>query len=223
MQRVDRLKVKYDPKKRSRWSEAELRVLLETTRAVAPRWYPMMVISLYAGLRLGELAALRREDVDLEHAMLTVNRAMSAGVEGPPKSGQPRQIPLTPEVVAILRGHLTLVKAGGLVFTSDAGAVLTHNNVKAMWRRVQRAAGLRELRFHDNRHTFASILADADVGAHTLRALMGHADVRTTQLYIHEGDDAKRKAVARTPAPPPARSCEPEPEAGHRSTRRRRR
>jgi integrase len=221
MDGVERFVVRQDPAKRSRWSESELRVLLETTLAVAPRWYPMLVTSLYAGLRLGELAALRKEDVDLERALLTVNRAMSAGIEGTPKSGRPREIPLTSEVVAILRGHLAGVKKGAFVFTSDQGAVLNHNNVKAMWRRVRAAAGLRALRFHDNRHTFASMLVDADVGAHKLRALMGHSDLRTTQLYVHESMDALREAVARPPAPPQVPASAPAPEPPARAGSRR--
>jgi integrase len=139
--------------------------------------------AFYAGLRRGELMALRREDVDLERRLLRVERSYDekahAFVEPKSRAGR-RVVP----VVQPLAAHLAGRRPGELVFASPRGAPFCGSTV---WRRARaawRVAGLEPIGLHEARHTYASTLIAAGVDAKTVATYMGHASVQTTyDLY----------------------------------------
>ena len=123
-------------------------------------------VAAYAGLRMGELLALRWRDVDFAGHALTIARAMPAGVESSTKSGHVRRVPL-PEQAAGALDRLSkrrdFTGADELVFCNVLGRPLNDSTLRRRFKAARDAAGLRPLRFHDLRHTYGSLLAAAGV------------------------------------------------------------
>lgn len=160
-----------------RWCRREDRQSAELVRVAAN-----------TGLRRGELVALRWRDVDFARHKIIVRKAMSAGREASPKSGVLREVPLTKQAAVALdrlsrrEDHTA---PGERVFIGRMGDPL---DADAMSDRVVSAmepAGLRALRFHDLRHTFASRLVAAGIDLASVKAAMGHAKITTTERYLH--------------------------------------
>ena len=158
--------------------------------------------ALYAGLRRGELMALRWEEVDLASGVIRVERAYDdkERVEVEPKSQAGRR---TVPIVGALRDVLVEHKARerrdtGLVFGSSAEKPFQPSNV---WRRAHTAwtrAGLKPIGLHEARHTFASVLIAAGVNAKAITTYMGHASIQTTyDLYgkLMPGSEAEATAL----------------------------
>jgi integrase len=144
-------------------------------------------IAAFTGLRLGELLALRWEDVDVDGRRLVVHRAVSAGVEGPTKSWQARFLPLAdPAAEAFLRllarGHYT--QRDDYVFCSRLGRRLDASAVRRRFKRARDAAGLRPLRFHALRHAAGSLVA-RHADARFVQDFLGHSRITTTERYMH--------------------------------------
>ncbi len=150
----------------------------------------IIVVAAFAGLRLGELLALRWKDVDLADAdrRLTVVRAVSAGQEvTSTKSRHFRVVPLSEQPAAELqrlsqRGHFT--GRNDLVFCRKDGGPLDGSGVRQRFMAAQDAAGVRRRRFHDLRHTFGS-LAVRSFDPVAVQSMMGHSSLLTTQRYLH--------------------------------------
>jgi integrase len=158
--------------------------------------------ALYAGLRRGELMALRWEDVDLAKGLIHVERAYDekGRVHIEPKSRAGRR---TIPIIGTLRDELLAHKSresrdSGLVFGSSADTPFVTSN---LWRRAQvawRHAGLNPIGLHEARHTFASTLIAAGVNAKAITTYMGHASIQTTyDLYgkLMPGSEAEAAAL----------------------------
>jgi integrase len=144
-------------------------------------------MAAFTGLRLGELLALRWEDVDIDARRLVVQRAVSAGVEGPTKSWQARFIPLADPAAdafawLLARGHYT--QRDNYVFCSRLGRRLDGSAVRRRFKRARDAAGLRPLRFHALRHAAGSLVA-RHADARFVQGFLGHSRITTTERYIH--------------------------------------
>jgi integrase len=165
-------------------------------------------VAAYAGLRLGELLALRWRDVNFTDSVLTIVHAISAGEECSTKSGKPRQVALADQPAAALkrmsrREHFT--SPGDLVFCNVLGRRLDDSALRRRYKRAQSAAGVRPLRFHDLRHTFGSLLAAKGVDLVTIKEAMGHSALSTTSRYLHArpaSEQAHVFTLAFDPAPP---------------------
>jgi integrase len=145
-------------------------------------------VAAYAGLRQGELLALRWRDVDFTRHALTVARAMSAGIESSTKSGRVRRVPLPEQAAAALNRLSRRANYTGrdeLVFCNAFGRALNASALRRRFKRARDAAKLRRLRFHDLRHTYGSLLAAAGVDLVTIQSAMGHAALTTTSRYLH--------------------------------------
>src|SRR5919112_3180844 len=138
------------------------------------RFEALYVLALHCGLREGELLGLKWDDVDLESGMLRVRRTLSEPRSGYvfvlPKNGKGRSIKLTRAATEALRGHLgrQLEEIGGsgddyqdqgLVFPSRSGTPMNAKNLTARsFKPLLKKAGLPDIRFHDLRHTFATLM-----------------------------------------------------------------
>ncbi len=178
----------------------QARQLLES--ASGDRLEALYVLAVTAGLRIGELLALRWQDVDLEANTLRVRRTKSTAKGGPrftaPKNGKGRSIKLTRHAVEALPAHRAAqnaewLKAGslwedhGLVFATHGGRPLdSHNVARTSFKPLLRKAGLPDIRFHDLRHTCATLLLSCGHHPKLVQELLGHASVALTlDRYSH--------------------------------------
>jgi integrase len=155
-------------------------------------------LAAYAGLRLGELLALRWRDVDFAGHALTVSRAISSGSESSTKSGRVRRVPLPDQAAAALERlskRADYTAPGERVFCSVFGRTLDGSALRRRFKRARDAAALRPLRFHDLRHTYGSLLAAGGVDLVTIQAAMGHSDLSTTSRYLHARPASAQAAI----------------------------
>ena len=156
----------------------------------------------FAGLRMGELLALRWRDVDFTRRTIHVRENWTQGETTTPKGGTERAVPMAEEVAERLarlgqREHFTA--DDDLVFCTARGQHVGYKALKERYRAALRAAGLREdFRFHNLRHTFGStVIRHAD--SREVMEWMGHADLTTTRRYlafVDREDAAKRVSEA---------------------------
>jgi integrase len=156
----------------------------------------------FAGLRMGELLALRWRDVDFTRRTIHVRENWTQGETTTPKGGTERAVPMAEEVAQRLarlgqRDHFTA--DDDLVFCTPRGQHVGYKSLKERYRAALRAAGVREdFRFHNLRHTFGStVIRHAD--SREVMEWMGHADLTTTRRYlafVDREDAAKRVSEA---------------------------
>jgi integrase len=145
-------------------------------------------VAAYAGLRVGELLAVRWGDVDFAGSAITVARAMSLGVESSPKSGRVRRVPLPAQADAALKRlkrRPDYTSQADRVFCNALGRTLDGSALRKRFKGARDAAKLRPLRFHDLRHTYGSLLAAAGIDLVSIQAVMGHSALSTTSRYLH--------------------------------------
>jgi integrase len=203
-------------------SAADAALLVETAEKHFPRWHPWVLCALRTGLRLGELLALQWGDVDWNGGFLTVQHNIVRGVVTSPKSHQRRRVDMTPQLKAALLAWRRLqrrrwIKKGKSlppwVFASLEGTALEERNVRHVFTRMLEKADLRQIRIHDLRHSYATLLLQAGAPITYVSQQMGHRDASITlRVYAHYLPDASRREVDRldalqlsaTPAQPEA-------------------
>jgi integrase len=161
--------------------------------AVDEDWRTMVLVALRTGMRMGELIALRWQDVDLVAGKITVRMNAVKGKIGTPKSGKAREIPLSNETVAALKAHRHL--RGALVFCTIDGTMLKYTELRHPLWRACRKAGLRPVQWHTLRHTFASHLVMRGVPLKAVQELLGHSTIQMTMRYAHLAPEVARDAV----------------------------
>ena len=169
------------------------------------RYRALVLLATFGSLRWGELAALRRCDIEVEQGIVRVERSLTelAGggrMFGPPKSAAGKRVVVVPAVIRpALARHIETFAASqpdALVFTSPAGAPLHDGNFRRrVWRPALAEAGLSETHFHDLRHTGNTLTATAGASLRELMDRMGHSSPRAALIYLH-GSDARQRAIA---------------------------
>jgi integrase len=146
-------------------------------------------VAAYAGLRRGELLALRWRDVDFVGRKLIVRRALSGEIElRSTKTRRAREVPLPDQAAAAFerlsrRGEFTA--PDDYVFANRLGRRLDPSALRRRFERARDAAGLEPLRFHDLRHTYGSLLIAGGIDLPSVKAAMGHSRLSTTERYLH--------------------------------------
>jgi integrase len=171
--------------------------------AIDQRYRAFVLLATFGSLRWGELAALRRADIDLAACTVRVGRQLTETIAGgpgfgPPKSDAGLRLVSFPDVIAAdLRWHLQCFAQDGddgLVFTSPAGSPLRHSNFyRRVWMKAVADAGLSSVHFHDLRHTGNALTAGAGASLRELMERMGHASTRAALIYLHSTDERQRK------------------------------
>lgn len=183
--------------------------------AACPRRYrPLLLAGAYTGMRLSEVLGLSWEDVDFVAGVIRVRHQLARGRRGvPPHRISPktrasvREIPLLPQLAAVLRQHKRgsrFTRGCDYVFATSNGTPFLHHNVsKRVLRRAAVDAGVdndgRRVRFHDLRHTFAShLIIDARLDVVQVSRILGHARTSTTlDTYTHMFEEARHGADVR--------------------------
>jgi integrase len=165
----------------------------------------LIMVAALTGLRLGELAGLRTEDVDLEAPALTVQRSgyrESERLRTKTRSSV-RRVPLSPTATRLLREQLLARPPGAAhVFPAEDGGPWAKRALERRFERAARRAGRPEMHFHDLRHTYVSLAAAAGIGPGEIAALVGHADggALVMRRYRHLFPGALERAAAQLEA-----------------------
>lgn len=169
-----------------------LEKLPEPSRSIA-------ALLAWTGLRIGELLAIRWQDVDLENRFLSVNQSVYEGHFDEPKSRRSkRRIPLGPKSVAIIRSfHRKNAIPSALVFSARNGSPLSRRNLlNRQLKPVSKALGLSGVNWHWLRHAHATLLDSVGAPLGTVQALLGHASPEVTrEIYIGSVPENARTAV----------------------------
>jgi integrase len=160
---------------------AEPREATALLAALEPRDRALWATAFYAGLRRGELPALRWSDVDLAFGVIRVQRSWDrvAGELTPKSEAGDRVVPL-PAALRVHRADHTPGDENDPVFGRSANVPFEPWTIGERARRAWRAAGLDPITLHECRHTYASLMIAAGVNAKALQTFMGHASITVT-------------------------------------------
>ena len=161
------------------------------------------VLCLYTGLRLGELCALKWEDIDVEHGVIFVSRTVqrlsteggkmkTALLETTPKSEYSRrEIPLSSMISGLIA---EIHHDGKYVFGKDKP--MEPRTLQNHFKRLLKKAGLKHKNFHILRHTFATNCIEGGADIKSLSQILGHSDVQISlNRYVHPSMDSKRRCL----------------------------
>ena len=166
------------------WDFEQYARLLAAAKADSEEWYAALCLAGEAGLRVGEIKALRwREDIDLIARTITVNRQTCRGQTGTPKGRTRRTVPMTETLHEALK-RMSTIREGFVVRNLDGTAKTDKQAVRAL-ARVCRLAGLPERQWHTLRHTYGTHCALFGVNPWRLQTWLGHKRIDETMLYVH--------------------------------------
>ena len=165
--------------------------------------FELYYLELATGLRRGELLGLKWEDIDLQKGDLRVKRQVSRingeVMEAPLKTKNAyRTLPLAEDTIDVLKEQREKVGSSPWVFPSPNGGPISPDSVLHMLHRVLKRAGLPRVRFHDLRHTFATLALQNGVDIKTVSGMLGHFSAGfTLDTYAHVTGAAQRQAAGK--------------------------
>lgn len=195
------------PKKAMRcWNREEANQFL--VFAETRRYYGLYVLALTTGLRQGELFGLRWEDIDFESSSLsvvrTINQVDSKMIIGEPKTAKGRRRVELPEIaIRALKKHREKMLAEGnhkdWIFCTAKGDPIKKNSFRnSSFLPLLKASGLPKIRFHDLRHTAATLLLSQGVHPKVVQERLGHAQISITlDIYSHVLPSMQKEAAAK--------------------------
>jgi integrase len=191
------------------WDFEEYARIVTAAEVAGPYWLAAVCAAGEAGLRVGEVKALDwKRSIDLVAETVTVHEQERHGIVGPPKGRRRRTVPMTPKLLAALRG-LDVVRTGRAVRTAE-GLPLTDkralNGLNAILREAEIPACERP--WHRLRHSFATHAALLGINQWVLQAWLGHVSIGMTERYVHVAT-AHRRPIPAAVAAAGARHADP--------------
>jgi integrase len=171
-------KLKENPRRLEYLKKEEIQAFLE---ACTGQFKVIAVVAVYCGLRKGEILNLRWQDIDYERKLIEIVQS---------KTNKKRFVPMPPRVILALREHPVL-EGCEFVFHKSKGERLRH--FTGSLRGALERAGLRRIRFHDLRHTYASQMMMAGASPLLLMENLGHASLEMTERYSHLTEEYKQE------------------------------
>jgi integrase len=167
-----------------------------------PKYKMLFTLAIFTGAREGELLGLKWSDIDWENRQLCIRRTFNKGRFFPPKTkASRRKIDVAPKVLTQLKKwRLACPKNNqDLIFPSEAGEPINHSNmVQRYFFPALKAADLQRIRFHDLRHTYASILIANGENIKYIQTQMGHSSPSVTlNVYAHLMKPTNQEAACR--------------------------
>lgn len=170
-------------KERVLTSEEQGRLLKASSASLRP----ILITALNTGMRRGEILGLEWDRVDLESKKITLECTNT-------KNKKRREIPINGDLYSLLASLKITANGSAHVFPNPFTGKPLQDAKRAFYCACKKA-GIKGLRFHDLRHTFASRLSARGVDLNTIRELLGHGSIRMTQRYLHSNQALKRNAV----------------------------
>lgn len=168
-----------------------------------------ILIVLSTGMRIGEICALAWEDIDIEKGVLVVNKTiqriytvMPNGtkktelvIDTPKTVCSAREIPLSPDLMKILKPLMKILNSDYYVLTNDVKPT-EPRTYRVFFDEYIKNLGIKKIHFHGLRHSFATQCISAKVDVKTVSAILGHSNITTTfNLYVHPSKEDKKGAV----------------------------
>ena len=209
-------------------TQQEVDLVLETCETNFKEFYPFFLCAFRTGMRLGEMLGLYWEDIDWHGKFIRVERSFRKGTVDKPKNGKSRRVDMSDQLIFVLRKLYTQRKMEGLkagkgepveiVFHRNAD-YMSQNSIRNIWKRILKKAGFRNMRLHDIRHTFASLLLSNGESPVYVKEQLGHSSIQiTVDIYGHLIPSSNRGAVNQldnphlsAPYPHPAETEKPQP------------
>lgn len=180
-------------------SQEELTKVLDAALKHAPKWFPLIYLLAFTGLRFGEATALHWADVDWLRKQIRIERSQTRRIVGPPKTKSSRRmVPLSDEMAEVLKQHrATLIDRGyegELVFPGDTGDYLYSSALQKPMRRILAHAGINRPipRAHGFRHTYNNLVRQI-AGEVAARAIVGHSTLTASERYSAVGPDERHE------------------------------
>lgn len=201
-------------------SAEEVKIILNESKEEL--LYPIVVLAIYTGLRKGEIMALKWKDVDLEKKELSVSGSLcrvekesdesgkiihSYEIMEPKTSKSRRTIPLLDVAIEALllqkerqdkikRQYKDIYYDEGFVFARYDGKYLNQRQFMNDYHAFLKKYNISNIRFHDLRHTFATLLLEAGEAPKIIQELLGHSTITTTMdIYAHVSTEVKQKTI----------------------------
>ncbi len=163
-----------------------------------------ILLVLNTGLRLGEICALRKSDIDFRSGFLRIERSVArvrdaSGthlvVQSPKSSSSVRLVAIPNDMLELLKTATRSIREDNYLL-ANTDMPMEPRTLQYRYRKLLERCGIRYRNFHALRHTYATRCMENGVDIKSLSELLGHADVRTTlQTYIHSSLAHKRQAV----------------------------
>lgn len=185
----------------------ELSLLLRTFEKHFPRYYPLALTLARTGMRIGEALALQWGDIDFHGRFINVKRGFSRGRIETPKNDKIRKVDMSQQLAETLQDlkhkrKLETLRKGwnGVpewVFVTESGKpVITNHWRTRVFDKALEKAGLRKVRIHDLRHTYASLLIQGRESLAYVRDQLGHGSIKVTvDIYGHLSPEGNKAAV----------------------------
>lgn len=189
------------------FTKEEVTLFLDACLKYFPRFYPLFLCAVRTGMRLGEILALKWEDIDFNGRFIEVKRSYVAGQITTPKSGKSRRVDMSLQLTGTLerlkesRDEEALRRRWDSmpewVFCNGNGRLIDHNNLrKQVFYKCLEIGGLRRVRIHDLRHTYASLLIAQGESLAYIKDQLGHHSIQiTVDTYGHLIPGANKSAV----------------------------
>jgi len=171
-------------------SKEEFQLILNNTKYEFLK--DIFITGFYTGMRLGELTNMNWSWVDFNENLFTVKNSTSFTS----KSKKERIIPIHQRVKEILVRRYSTTGKSTIIFYRYSGTKLNEDFVSKQFKKAVRSANLNdEIHFHSLRHSFASALVQLGVSLYAVKELLGHENIKTTQIYSHLQKENLTQAV----------------------------
>lgn len=169
------------------FTQKEIEILWENlnSNTYHGKYTYIILILIYTGMRIGELINLKNEDIDLENRILKIRVSKTnAGM---------RTIPINPKIYPLIKNNLVINRE--YFVKGDSTTQLSYSTFKPRFIKLMKELGL-EHTIHDTRHTFATLLSNANANPTTIVKLIGHSNYSTTEnIYTHKDIEELEKAI----------------------------
>ena len=160
-----------------------------------------ILISMFSGLRIGEVCALRWEDVDLENRVLHIRHTVSRGgkekgtvIQSPKTRASRRDIPISSKLLPVLEAGYR--RRNSDYVTSQDSGFTNPRTYEYRYHSVLRSCGIPDINYHALRHTFATGCVASGMDIKSLSEILGHTSASTTlNIYVHASMERKRKQI----------------------------
>jgi integrase len=192
-------------------NSAQVELLLKDAKD-SPIYYPIIFTAVHTGCRRSELFGLRWKDVDFDNSILSVIQTITEAngkmhINSTPKNGKSRAITMTKSLYELLKKHkaeynkikLQLGQAFNpldLVFCNTKGNIIAPSELTRHFKKAIKKAGIPNIRFHDLRHTHATLMLQQQVHPKIVQERLGHSNISITlDTYSHVLPNMQKQAV----------------------------